>query len=1075
MVENDDNIEMLRGVANAANRVINIADNDVANIHNLINNSIDELNNDIRLNLNCQVLYGTNYTDFISDLNLPTCKYYSEEDIKNFLNSTNTKYLSTFSINVQSILSKFNDVTLFIDNINSGNSKLNILAMQEIWHSFDLTFNGYQYIKNNRRAGNGGGVGFLVSKGIAVTRLNDDEFFRDRIYECLTISITISNQKFTLLNVYHPPKTPNMTRSAAVNEFLSILEAHLDFLDRHNTPVILFSDFNINLFKMNQPNSEANSLFNSLISNAFVPTISRATRTTDNTYSLIDNIACKNIIGKVDLCGIIPTNISDHHMLVNLIQIKNPPNNSHKAKPTYKRSFNNENLEKFRTALAITDWREVMNEKVDVNKAYAIFIGKFLKILDQNIPNKLVNNKERSTPINQHLTKELKKSRLKKKQLYLARKDSPEAAESYRIFRNNFNKANRATKKLHYRERILDAGGNSKKLWDILKDTMGTSKKDTRIEYIEVGNEKIYDDTEIANKFNEYLANIGRSLTPLLPKINSSTFHHYLPPPAENTFFLRPITERFLLEVLGNMKHKKSCDDNEISLYLVNFVRIAIIKPLLHIINLSFATGTMPDGQKITRTILIHKSGPFYLLDNYRGVSLINSFSKIQEKCLYIQLMEFLQQQRYFNKLQYGFRPGRSTFHAILHLVNKITACLASGRIAMVVLLDVRKCFDMLDRSILLKKLENLGVRGHALKWFKSYFKDRRQRVFYKGINSSRTELIDWGVLQGSILGVLLFLIYINDIDSCSDTLLSYLFADDNCAFLESDTLANLINLANTELPKLLAWYSSNKLLLHPKKTKVLIFGLQRNERFLDNINLGLLRDFPVYFDMNDEGQNDPSKITKLTLTPNDNEKFCRHLGVLIDNKLSYKFHFDNLRIRISKIIFTMKMMKNLLHKRHLILIYNSYLKSLLDYCSPLFVDLPNARIKPIMNLQKKAVRIISRTDNRAHTRDLFIDLGILPFKKLVIYNTARFMYLYRNKKVPATFDNTWKLNRDVRTRGLRNDNDYSIQFTNKQYIKSLPLFSFPSVWNRLPADIKSLQDKNLFNRKLFLHLLLSE
>ena len=231
---------------------------------------------------------------------------------------------------------------------------------------------------------------------------------------------------------------------------------------------------------------------------------------------------------------------------------------------------------------------------------------------------------------------------------------------------------------------------------------MGTSKKDTRIEYIEVGNEKIYDDTEIANKFNEYLANIGRSLTPLLPKIHSSTYQNYLPPPAENTFFIRPITERFLLELLGNMKHKKSSDDNDISLYLVNFVRITIIKPLLHIINLSFATGTMPDGQKITRTILIHKSGPFYCLDNYRGVSLINSFSKIQEKCLYIQLMEFLQQQRYFNKLQYGFRPGRSTFHAILHLVNKITACLASGRVAMVVLLDVRKCFDMLDRSILL-------------------------------------------------------------------------------------------------------------------------------------------------------------------------------------------------------------------------------------------------------------------------------------------------------------------------------------------------------------------------------------
>ena len=1070
---NDDDINVLRETVRAEVRAINVDDNNVANIHQLIDRSILELNEDLRLDLKCQVLYGNNYLEFVEDFNLPSCDYYSEESIKDFMNSTNTKYLSTFSINIQSILSKYNDISLFIDNLNSGKSKVNILAMQEIWHSVDLTFNGYQYFKKNRAIGSGGGVGFLISKGIAVTVMSDEEFFRDRIYECITLNITISNQKFILLNIYRPPNTPGITRNAAINDFLEILEAHLDFLSNHNIPIIIFSDFNINLFKLNQPNSEASSLFNSLISNAFIPTISKATRVTNNTFSLIDNIACKDIIGKVDLCGIIPTNISDHYMLVNLIQLKNPPKNSHKSSSHSKRTFNAENLEKFRTELAITDWREVMNEKTDVDRAYTIFIEKFLNIMNKNIPLKPVNNRERNTPINQHMDKELRKCRLKKRQLFLASKNSLEDAERYRSYRNNFNRANRKAKKLHYRERILDAGGNSKKLWDVLKDTMGTSKKDTRIEYIETEGTKIYKDIEIANKFNEYLANIGRNLTPLLPKINSSTFHNYLPPPAENSFFIRPITERFLLELIGNMKHKKSSDDNDVSIYLVNFVRITIIRPLLHIINLSFETGKMPDKQKVTRTILIHKSGPFFLLDNYRGVSLINSFSKIQEKCVYIQLMDFLQQQRFFNKLQYGFRPGRSTYHAILHLVNKITACLASGRIAMVVLLDVRKCFDMLDRSILLKKLENLGVRGHALKWFESYFKDRRQKVFYKGINSNNTVTIDWGVLQGSILGVLLFLIYINDINACSETLLSYLFADDNCAFLESDNLTNLINLANTELPKLLAWYSNNKLLLHPKKTKILIFGLPRNDRFLTNIDLGLLNEFPVYFDMNDEGQNSPEKITKLTLTPNEKEKFCRHLGILIDNKLTYKYHLDNLRIRISKIIFSMKMMKNLLHKRHLILIYNAYLKSLLDYCSPLFVGIPESYIKPIMNLQKKAVRIICRKENRAHTKDLFIDLQILPFKKLILYNTARFMYLYKNKKVPATFDDTWKLNRDIRNRELRNDNDYHVQFTNRSYLKALPLYRFPVIWNNLPAEIKSVENKNEFNRKVFLHLLL--
>ena len=1070
-LDNDD-IAMLREQVRIANMDININVNESNNIHQLIDRDITNLNNDLRLNLKCQVLYGTNYAELVDDFNLPPCNYYSEETIKDFLNSTNIHYLSAYSINVQSILSKFNEITLFLDSMNDGKSKVDILSLQEIWHSFDLTFNGYQYFKNNRSTGQGGGVGFLIRKGISVVQINDSMYFKDRLYECLTLKITVNNQNFILLNVYHPPNTPGMTRSAATSEFILRFEAHIESLDSHNSPVLIFSDFNINFFKLNQPNSEALDLFNILIANAYIPTINKATRITDNSYSLIDNITCKDIIGSIDLCGIIPSNISDHYMLVNLIKLNANPKNKVKPPPIYKRSFCNENLEKFRTALAVTDWRHVMAEKEDVDRAYSIFIDKFLTILDQNIPKRLIKFNDRTTPINQHMTKDLMLSRLKKRQLYLARRNSPQDAENYRIFRNNFNKANRKAKKLHYRERIEDSRGNSKKLWDVLKDTMGTSKKDTRIEYIEVNNKKIFDDVEIANNFNEYLANIGHNLTPLLPKIHSKNFQDYLPPPAEDTFFIRPVTERSLLEILGKMKHKKSSDDNDISLFLVNFVRITIVRPLLHIINLSFKSGKMPDKQKITRTILIHKSGPFYLLDNYRGVSLINSFSKIQEKCLYIQLMDFLNQKQYFNKLQYGFRPKRSTYHAILHLINKITQCLASGRLAMVVLLDVRKCFDMLDRNLLLKKLENLGIRGHSLDWFRSYFSNRRQRVFYKGINSSNLKDIDWGVLQGSILGVLLFLIYINDIDACSDILLSYLFADDNCAYLESDTLTNLINLANTELPKLLDWYNSNKLLLHPGKTKVLIFGLARNDRFLTDTDLGLLNEFPVYFDMNDEGQNLPEKITKLTLTPNDKEKFCRHLGVLIDNKLSFKYHFENLRNRISKIIFSMKMMKNLLHKRHLLLIYNSYLKSILEYCAPIFSGVPETYLRPITILQKKAIRIICNVSNRTHTRDLFIELKLLTYKKLLLYNSARFMYMYKRNAVPATFENTWQLNREVRDRDLRNNEDYYIPFTGKNYLKALPLYKFPTIWNNLPTHIKNIDDKNEFNRKLFSYLL---
>ncbi len=167
--------------------------------------------------------------------------------------------------------------------------------------------------------------------------------------------------------------------------------------------------------------------------------------------------------------------------------------------------------------------------------------------------------------------------------------------------------------------------------------------------------------------------------------------------------------------------------------------------------------------------------------------------------------------------------------------------------------------------------------------------------------------------------------------------------------------------------------------------------------------------------------------------------------------------------------------MRNLLHKRHLILIYNSYLKSLLDYCSPLFVGAPNCYVKPIWNLQKKAIRIINRAEYRAHTRNLFIELRILPFKKMIIYNSLRFMFQYKNKKAPVTFDNMWKLKREVRQRVLRNDEDFHVEFTNKHFLKSLPLFKFPTLWNELPDDLKIINNWNEFCRKVFNHLLLAD
>ena len=155
------------------------------------------------------------------------------------------------------------------------------------------------------------------------------------------------------------------------------------------------------------------------------------------------------------------------------------------------------------------------------------------------------------------------------------------------------------------------------------------------------------------------------------------------------------------------------------------------------------------------------------------------------------------------------------------------------------ILLDIRKCFDMIDHEILFAKLSNAGVRGVALNWFKSYFAGRKQRVHVNGISSDNLCDILIGVLQGSILGVLLFLVFINDIGNATELLLSYLYADDNTCLCSADNLQDLQNITNSELNKLINWYNANKLLIHPAKTKTLLFNPSRTSLNLNDDYLG--------------------------------------------------------------------------------------------------------------------------------------------------------------------------------------------------------------------------------------------
>ena len=239
---------------------------------------------------------------------------------------------------------------------------------------------------------------------------------------------------------------------------------------------------------------------------------------------------------------------------------------------------------------------------------------------------------------------------------------------------------------------------------------------------------------------------------------------------------------------------------------------------------MSFQTGYIPKQFKIAKVIPIYKSGDKHVFTNYRPISLLSNFSKLLEKIVARQVFQFLNKFKLLYILQYGFRKGHNTNHPILHVLKKIFNSLDSGnpKYTLSIFIDIKKAFDTVDHSILLKKLKFYGFHGITLTWFENYLGNGYQYVSIDGVDSPIREMT-CGVPQGSVLGPLLFLIFINDLPS-STTLFTLLFAGDTTFQISSNNFTDLYRIANEEIEKASVWFKANKLTLNISKTKYMIF-----------------------------------------------------------------------------------------------------------------------------------------------------------------------------------------------------------------------------------------------------------
>ena len=521
------------------------------------------------------------------------------------------------------------------------------------------------------------------------------------------------------------------------------------------------------------------------------------------------------------------------------------------------------------------------------------------------------------------------------------------------------------------------------------------------------------------------------------------------------------MSRKEVLEATDLLANKKTPDHTGVSTHFIKQTVSSFINPLFHIFNLSFTTGVVPAQFKMAKVIPIFKAGDKSSMDNYRPISLLSSFSKILEKLVALRIMSFLNNNDILSKWQFGFRSGHSTAHPMVHFLNKITDALNNKKHTIAIFCDLKKAFDTCDHQILLSKLKKYGVDGSELDWFKSYLTNRKQFVSVGGCSSSLLE-ISLGVPQGSILGPLLFLIYINDLP-LSSKFLSLLFADDTTLLFTHDDIKQLTAIVNNEFRKVCEFFRTNRLVLHPDKTKFILFTRSGGG--------GL--DLEIFCNNNNFGQDDPDKISPISrVNYNDDMPAVKFLGVFFDPNINFKHHIAMLKSKLSKALYALRSVKKTLNQKSLLLLYNSVFHCHLLYAVQIWSCSRSSQVNDIFKMQKKAIRIVAGMSYNSHTEPLFKKLQVLPLPDLITYTKIQFMQRFKQGFLPSSFDDTWVSNA-IRNIGendiqLRNHNQLQPIHSNLSNLDLFPLFNFPKIWQDFPDEqIKILRKTSEFDSKL--------
>lgn len=878
---------------------------------------------------------------------------------------------------------------------------------------------GYSVIRCDAENRNTGGAIVYVRDGIKYELIMKNKIESN----CWSVAIEVNDKiyKGVIIVVYHSP-------SASDAEFIRYIEEITEELTIRGECLVI-GDFNIdvtgNSFYKKQ-------LISGMLSLGMKQYVNKPTRITQDSRTIID-LVFGNM--SVQLQVEHEPKITDHAW----IKVELGKSNTESKQKEYKsRNYSKIDDKEFTAVLknSVRQWTDG-----DLNWKAKIFVDSIVGTLDivapkkaTKIPSVWEGKKWYSDEVRRAAGR---RDNAYREAIYAGTDDN---WEQFKVERNAVVKLIRKKKKEYYENRIDCNKNDPTKMWKTLKELIRGESTGTK----EIGNInfEILDDTiqgNMADKFNMFYV---ESINNIVNSIDSGATGS----PGRRRILIgddlgneRRIEhfENIEIEELGKVVNglpKKKGTEEGISTEIIKLTFSAIGQEFVDVINESLREGCCPNNWKTSTIIPIPKIEKAKNAKDFRPINMLPLYEKVLELVVKSQIEKYLEINEIITEHQSGFRKQYSCETAIQTVIDEWKLNISEGKLVGVIFMDLKRAFETVDRDLLIEKMFQYGIRGKVLEWFRSYLNNRTQQVLF---NEEFSEIIatKYGVPQGSVLGPLLFIIYINDIvDICPEDCAVKMFADDTLIYVTGDSSDEVERKMNEALSIVEGWMNRNKLVMNAEKTKFMIVRSVRKE-LRGNIVLKCM---------------DGTELERVEV--------MKYLGVMIDDKIRFKDHCEYILKKIGKKTSFLNRIGQYISAYTRCVVYKAIIAPHFEYCATLLVGMGETELNKLQIAQNRAMRVILQCSRYTRVNDMLQAVQFMSVRQRLYYNVCIFIFKAVKKLLPKEVTSKFEIVKLRTGRVTRQAENIAIQFRRTRSAQKSMFYDGVKMYNALPIEVKGCE-----------------